>query len=154
MSSCDPQTAQFPLLKSWVSRSAQYEERFLPSMLEFLRLICFIPIYLLLLHGRLTNSIENCFCVDHNGQLNLADVLTIQDVGGVEHLVHNGPLLLFRVRKNHNLLRFGAAVTRLIAINIGPAEAVPRPSNRSSGGIGLVKLRQLASMHHYSKAAR
>jgi len=36
---------------------------------------------------------------DHNGQLNLADILTIQDVGGVEHLVHNGPLLLFRFDK-------------------------------------------------------
>lgn len=37
---------------------------------------------------------------DHNGQLNLRDILTIQDVGGVEHLVHNGPLLLYRFDKS------------------------------------------------------
>jgi hypothetical protein len=45
-------------------------------------------------------SAFNIVAEDHNGQLNLADILTIQDVGGVEHLVHNGPLLLFRVRFN------------------------------------------------------
>lgn len=50
----------------------------------------------------LTTFTDVCYWMnalqDHNGQLNLADILTIQDVGGVEHLVHNGPLLLFRVR--------------------------------------------------------
>ncbi|XP_049848742.1 uncharacterized protein LOC126316688 [Schistocerca gregaria] len=39
---------------------------------------------------------------DHNGTLNLGDVLTIQAVGGVEHLIHNSPLLLYRFDKEGN----------------------------------------------------
>lgn len=69
--------------------------------------------------------------VDHNGQLNLADVLTIQDVGGVEHLVHNGPLLLFRVRNIPVLTDFDPVTTRWKPINLDPTEAgpsVPRTS--------------------------